>query len=395
MDLESRNAALQFELDNLTPAALSKRNEDPASWLPKAPPRHTLESHRNTINCVAFHPVFSSIASGSDDYSIKIWDWEMGEFERTVKGHTRAVLDLDFGGPRGSILLASCSSDLTIKLWDPSEDYKNIRTLPGHDHSVSAVRFIPSSGNLLVSASRDHTLKIWDTSTGFCVQTLHGHTGWVRDVSPSHDGRFLLSTGDDMTARLWDISVMKPEIRATMMGHEHFNECCALAPPTSYPYFAQLAGMAKPPLPASTAAFMATGSRDKTIRLWSWQGTCIKTLIGHDNWIRALAFHPGGKYLLSVSDDKTLRCWDLSQDGKCVRVIQNSHDRFITCLRWAPSIPKSAAGENGGLTGEGPGGESNRTPNGKAASALNTSDVRLRCVIATGGVDCKLRIFAG
>ncbi len=215
MDLESRNAALQSELDNLTPIALSKRNKDPTSWLPKAPPRHTLESHRNTINCVAFHPIFSSVATGSDDYTIKIWDWEMGELERTIKEHTRAVLDVDFGGLRGSILLASCSSDLTIKLWDPADDYKNIRTLPGHDHSVSAVRFIPSTGNLLVSASRDHTLKIWDVNTGFCVNTLHGHGGWVRDVSPSYDGRFLLSTGDDMTARLWDISTTKPEIKAT------------------------------------------------------------------------------------------------------------------------------------------------------------------------------------
>ncbi|CRK30917.1 hypothetical protein BN1708_015877, partial [Verticillium longisporum] len=89
--------------------------------------------------------------------------------ERTIKGHTNAVLDVDFGGPRGGTLLASCSNDLTIKLWDPSDEYKNIRTLPGHDHSVSCVRFIPSgaagapsSGNLLVSASRDKTLRIWD-----------------------------------------------------------------------------------------------------------------------------------------------------------------------------------------------------------------------------------------
>ncbi len=139
--------------------------------------------------------MFSSVASGSDDYTIEIWDWEMGELERTIKGYIRAVLDVDYSGCRGNVLLASCSSDLTNKLWDPLEDYKNIRTLPDHDHSVSAVPFIPSSRNLLVSASRDHTMKIWDVSTGFCVQTLRGNTAWVRDVSPSYDGRFLLSTG--------------------------------------------------------------------------------------------------------------------------------------------------------------------------------------------------------
>ena len=179
MDLESRNTALQSELDYATPTSLSSRNQDPTSWLPKPPPRHSLESHRDIINCVAFHPIFSSVASGSDDCTIKVWDWELGELEKTIKGRTRAVLDVDYGGPRGGPLLASCSSDFTIKLWDPADEHKNIRTLLGHNHSVSAIRFIPSgaagalsSGNLLVGASRDNALKVWDVTTGYCVKTL-------------------------------------------------------------------------------------------------------------------------------------------------------------------------------------------------------------------------------
>lgn len=399
MDLESRNAMLQSELDNATPTSLSRRNQDPASWLPRSPPRHSLESHRDTINCVAFHPIFSSIASGSDDCTIKVWDWELGELEWTIKGHTRAVLDADFGGPRGGILLATCSSDLTIKLWDPADNYKNIRTLHGHDHSVSAVRFIPSgaagspaSGNLLVSASRDKSLKIWDVTTGYCVKTLHGHTGWVRAVCPTLDGRFLLSTGDDMTARLWDISVPSSEFKQTMVGHEHYNECCALAPPTSYQHLAPLAGLKKAPPASSTAEFMATGSRDKTIKLWDARGTCLMTLVGHDNWVRALVFHPGGKYLLSVSDDKTLRCWDLSQAGKCVRVLSEAHERFVTCLRWAPGIVKDRTAASNDAH-EVQNGGSNGTPKSNVAGVA-VPDVQIRCVIATGGVDSKLRIFA-
>jgi platelet-activating factor acetylhydrolase IB subunit alpha len=137
------------------------------------------------------------------------------------------VLDLDFGGPRGNTLLASCSSDLTIKLWDPANGYKNTRTLPGHDHIVSSVRFIPPGpsgiGNLLVSASKDNTLKIWDVTTGFCVKTIEGHTDWPRAVCPSTDGRYLLSTGSDKTARLWDISAREPECKVVLVGHENFN----------------------------------------------------------------------------------------------------------------------------------------------------------------------------
>lgn len=392
MDLESRCASLQTEIDTATPTSLSRRNQDPASWLPKIPARHDLESHREPVTCVAFHPVYSSLASGSEDTTIKIWDWELGELERTIKGHTRAVLDVDYGGPRGGTLLASCSSDLNIKLWDPADDYKNIRTLPGHDHSVSAVRFIPSgaagspmSGNLLVSASRDMTLKIWDVTTGYCVKTLSGHAAWVRDVVPSPDGRYLFSAGDDRVARLWDVS--SGETKATFLGHEHNIECVALAPFTTYPHLAPLAGYKKPPPASSSAEFVATAGRDKIIRLWDARGNLLKTLVGHDNWVRSITFHPGGKYLISVSDDKTIRCWDLTQECKCVRTVE-AHDRFVTSIRWAPPLIKDT-----GVGGD-DGANGTNTANGTKDDPNAAYKMSIRCVLATGSVDKKVKVFA-
>lgn len=389
MELESKNASLQSELDSATPTSLSKRNQDPTSWLPRSPARHTLQSHREPITCVAFHPIFSSLASGSEDYTIKIWDWELGELERTVKGHTKAVLDVDFGGPRGGTLLASCSSDLTIKLWDPNDEYKNIRTLPGHDHSVSAVRFVPSgaagspsSGNLLVSASRDKSLRIWDVTTGYCVKTIRGHADWVRDVMPSFDGRFLLSAGNDQTARIWDAGSGEP--KATLLGHEHVVECCVFAPPAAYEHLSKLAGLKKAPPASSSAEFVATGSRDKSIKIWDSRGTLIKTLMGHDNWIRGLVFHPGGKFLMSVSDDKTLRCWDLTQECKLVKTLDDAHGHFVSCIRWAPGVVKDVPVVTNGSS----------TPNGTAKKDDVASKVSIRCVIATGSVDLNVRVFA-
>ncbi|MCJ1408891.1 protein with putative role during mitosis [Ptychographa xylographoides] len=386
MDLESRNIALQSELDSATPTSLSQRNKDPTIWLPRSPARHLLESHRGPVTCVAFHPIFSSLASGSEDTTIKVWDWELGELERTVKGHTKAVLDVDYGGPRGGTLLASCSSDLTIKLWDPSDEYKNIRTLPGHDHSVSAVRFIPSgaagspaSGNLLVSASRDKSLRIWDVSTGYCMKTLRSHLDWVRDVAPSFDGRWLLSAGNDQTARLWDATT--GDVRATFIGHEHVIECCNFAPSSAYGHLATLAGLKKPPSASSSGEFLATGSRDKSIKIWDARGTLIKTLLGHDNWVRGLLFHPGGKYLLSVSDDKTIRCWDLSQECKCVKAIDDVHQHFVSCIRWAPGIIKQAPTD----------GNVNGTSEKDHPGGIKES---VRCVLATGSVDLSVRVFA-
>lgn len=99
--------------------------------------------------------------------------------ERTVKGHTKAVMDVDFD-PKGSLMgkrvvnfieahgTVTCSSDLTVKLWDTFNEYTNVKTLHGHDHSVSSIRFMPDGENL-VSASRDKTIRVWQVSSGYVV----------------------------------------------------------------------------------------------------------------------------------------------------------------------------------------------------------------------------------
>lgn len=58
--------------------------------------------------------------------------------------------------------------------------------------------------------------------------------------------------------------------------------------------------------------FIATGARDKKIRIFEVKsGVCVVTLVGHDNWVTDLIFHPNGKYLISTADDKSIRIWDL------------------------------------------------------------------------------------
>merc|ERR1711991_83620 len=64
---------------------------------------------------------------------------------------------------------------------------------------------------------------------------------------------------------------------------------------------------------------------------------------GHDNWVRGLLFHPNGKHLLSVSDDKTIKVWDLKQE-RCVRTLTDAHDHFITCISYNKKFPTLATG---------------------------------------------------
>jgi platelet-activating factor acetylhydrolase IB subunit alpha len=64
----------------------------------------------------------------------------------------------------------TCSSDLFIKIWDSTSDWKNTKTFPGHEHAVSSVKFMPGDQHI-VSASRDRTIRVFDIAST-CVLYL-------------------------------------------------------------------------------------------------------------------------------------------------------------------------------------------------------------------------------
>ncbi|CEI91462.1 Putative Nuclear distribution protein PAC1 [Rhizopus microsporus] len=330
MELESKATQMQEELNN----APTRKPTSSVDWIPRGPERFCLAGHRSPLTRVSFHPIYQILASASEDATIKIWDYETGEYERTLKGHTKAVQDITFDA-KGNHLI-SCSADLTIKVWDTNNDYKCVRTLYGHDHSISSVVMIPSS-DIIATSSRDKTIKL------YCVKTLVGHLDWVRRIFPSEDGRWLASCSNDQTARVWDIQ--KGESKMEFRGHEHVVECVIFLPVVAYPFIAEwLENSIKLNKEhAVPGQFILTGSRDKTIKLWDVSsGQLLSTLVGHDNWIRGLVVHPNGKYLISVSDDKTMKIWDL-KTGRCVKTIE-AHSHFVTCISYCTTSPLVATG---------------------------------------------------
>mmetsp|Transcript_20661 Transcript_20661/g.40560 ORF Transcript_20661/g.40560 Transcript_20661/m.40560 type:complete len:453 (+) Transcript_20661:2573-3931(+) len=334
------------------------------TYLLKTTSRSRLKGHRAPVTCVTFHPRFNMMVSASEDASLKLWDFETGEFERTLKGHTNVVQDIAFN--IDGTLLASCSADMSIKLWDfaPSGSQDCIRTLMGHDHNVTGVRFLPENPQQLASCSRDKTIKIWDTTSGYCIRTLTGHDDWVRKLAV-HPGSHLLATcSSDQSVIVWNLAAAPGgELMERLRGHEHVVECVAFssgpadkvmnpsrskalngsAHPTSNNH-AETPPTAPSSLTVAGGAHVVSGSRDRTVKIWQVaSGICLMTLAGHDNWVRAVAFQPNGKYLMTASEDKSIRIWDLEQQ-RCVRTVANAHTHFITCMAAHPKLALVATG---------------------------------------------------
>lgn len=209
MDLEAQINELQRNggrLPGISESSGSGGIDANNRMLPKAPAKSSIGGHRGPILAIAAHPVFSLVASGSEDSTIKLWDYETSQYERTLKGHTGSVTGVAFSPLSSnmnpsSVLLASCSADMSAKLWDLTT-FTCIKTLKGHDHTLSAVAFLPS-GDYLLTCSRDKLIKAWEISTGYCIRTYTGHNEWIKCISVSMDGVHIASGGTDHTIMIW------------------------------------------------------------------------------------------------------------------------------------------------------------------------------------------------
>lgn len=353
--LEKKDQELLQSVNTTMPGGRENKRS-PTEWLPRPPEKFSLVGHRATVTRCVFHPIYSCIASASEDATIKIWDYENGNYERTLKGHTDVVQDLAFD--TNGKMLVSCSADMSIRLWDFQESYTCLKTLQGHDHNVSSVTFTPN-GDYIISCSRDKTIKIWEVSTGYCIRTLHGHRDWVRMIRIYSDGSLLASCSNDQTVSIWQFqsssALTTSDYKTTeLRGHEHVVECIAWAPDSSTNSIHEgTTGVVGHQLlnggsninnnninsdsssssssKARAGPYLCSGSRDKSIKIWDISNfQCLFTLNGHNNWIRGVLFHPGGKYLLSTSDDKTLRVWELHtrRNNKTL----DAHTHFVTSL---------------------------------------------------------------
>ena len=250
--------------------------------------------HTDYVNDVCCAPDGATLASGSDDKSVRLWHTKTGTCLRTLLGHTKSVWSVCYA-PHGRTL-ASASADMLIKIWDVSTG-QCLHTLQGHTWSVLSICYAPD-GKTLASSSDDRTIKIWHAASGTCLQTLKGHTSFVYSVCYSPDGKTLASssgqeynfvTDDDGygEVKVWNIST--GACLHTLYGHSSSVLSISYAP---------------------NGKRLASASIDKSVKVWNPStGQCLHTLEGHRNTIWSVCYARDGKTLASASSDETIKIW--------------------------------------------------------------------------------------
>jgi COMPASS component SWD3 len=112
----------------------------------------TLESHLAGISTIAWSPDSQTLASGSDDKTIRLWDRATGKpYPVPLIGHHNYVYSLAFS-PKGNMLVSG-SYDEAVILWDVRAG-RQMRSLPAHSDPVGGVDFV-RDGTLIVSCATD------------------------------------------------------------------------------------------------------------------------------------------------------------------------------------------------------------------------------------------------
>jgi DNA-directed RNA polymerase subunit RPC12/RpoP len=241
--------------------------------------RTTLEGHTASVTSVAITPDGKRILTGSSDRSVRAWDAGSGQEVAKLEGHTKGVWSVAALYDNARAL--SGGVDKTLRLWDLASG-KCLMTIvcgtDGTDEVFSAA--VNPVGTQALSGHRDGRVRLWNLETGQCLATLKGHSGIVKSVQITLNGRFAISGSDDQTVKVWDLEA--GTCVGTLEGHHDKVISVAISP--------------------DGTLIASTGFNDRTVRLWDWKsGSCLQVLTLEENnpATRSVAFDPRGARLLA------------------------------------------------------------------------------------------------
>ncbi|MVU76809.1 protein kinase [Nocardia sp. ET3-3] len=301
--------------------ALVGSGDRPAGRGSAATSDDVLTGHTDQIRALAFSPDGTSLASGSLDRTVRLWDVRSRRPDGEPLDTGHAVQSLSFS-PDGLLLATAggARGDWATQLWDIHTRQLDGRLLdPGTATSIDATAFSPDGTLLAVARNAPGGLgaQLWNVRT----QQLDGpqlDTGIaVSAMAFSPDGALVatgVGSGTGSTVKLWNVNSRR-YLPTDLTGHVDKVVSIAFSP---------------------DGTLLATGSLDTTVRLWDVRTHLpAGVLIGHVGTVFSVGFTPDGTRVASGGMDKTVRLWDVNSHTRIGQPLQGHTDQ-ISAVRFSP-----------------------------------------------------------
>lgn len=239
--------------------------------------------HAGPVSSVAWSPDGRTIASGSYDTTVKVWEVGTGKVLCTYTNHIGPVLSVDWS--RDGIWLVSSDSDHTAQVWSPAGG-KTMMVYGHHSDQVTSVAWAPD-GKHIASGSADKTVQVWDAFSGETVYTYGGHTQTVQCVAWSQDNNRIASASNDQTVQVWD--AMNGRDVLTYRGHTD-----------------QVWGVNW----SANGRSLASASLDRTVQVWdAANGTLHYTYYGHALGVIGVSWSAANGSISSIDEGGNVEIW--------------------------------------------------------------------------------------
>jgi WD40 repeat protein len=302
----------------------------------------TFDVYGTSVDGIAFSPDGKTLAACSSNPHLanRLWGTDDGQLEKTIEdpnnqGYGGAKVSFS---PDGQLLWAQ-GTFWRVKDGARLTSLESVLRKEVPPYLPASVAFSPDGEMLAVGYLEGH-LRLWDLAEEKLIRELEGYQGEVLDLAFSPDGKTLAAIFGypDITIQLW--TVPEGEHLISIKGHEwtyEFSQVVfspdgqTLATVSKNEdamlsgmvvelwdiadgkrlYQLEMAGVIRVAF-SKDGDILATGSYDHTVRLWrAADGTFLKTLYGHGDYVTDLAFSPSGEVLASGSYDGTVILWEV------------------------------------------------------------------------------------